>query len=60
VVEPNGRVRSGGAGLNALAERLPYARWASRLPLERPYRLVARHRHRLSRLVPDRPPTVRH
>jgi hypothetical protein len=59
VVEPDGRVRAAGAGLNALAERLPGARWAASLPLERPYQLVARNRHWLSNLVPNRPPTVR-
>jgi hypothetical protein len=59
VVEPDGRVRAGGDGLNALAERLPGVRWARRLPLERPYRLVARNRQWLARLVPDRPLTRR-
>ena len=59
VVEPEGRVRAAGQALNALAERLPGVGWAARLPLERPYRLVARHRHRLARLVPDRPPVRR-
>jgi hypothetical protein len=59
VAEPDGRVRKAGAGLNALAERLPGVRWAAKLPLEGAYRLVARNRHWLSRLVPDRAPTVR-
>jgi hypothetical protein len=59
VVEPDGRVRKAGAGLNALAERLPGVRWAARLPLEGPYQLVARNRGWLSRFVPNRPPTVR-
>jgi len=59
VVEPDGRIRAAGKGLNALAERLPGIRWAARLPLEGPYRLVAQNRHRLARLVPDRPPTRR-
>jgi hypothetical protein len=59
VVEPDGRVRAAGQALNALAERLPGAGWAARLPLERPYWLVARNRHRLAGLVPDRPITRR-
>jgi hypothetical protein len=59
LVEPDGRVRAGGDALNALAERLPGVGWAVRLPLERTYRLVARNRHRLARLVPDRPLTKR-
>jgi hypothetical protein len=59
VVEPDGRVRRAGAALNALAERLPGAGWAARLPLERPYQLVARNRHWLAGLVPDRAPTLR-
>ena len=59
VVEPDGRVRAASQGLNALAERLPGVGWAARLPLERPYRLVARNRHRLAKLVPDRPLTRR-
>ena len=52
-------MRAAGEALNALAERLPGIGWAARLPLDRPYRLVARYRHRLSRLVPNRPLTSR-
>lgn len=59
MIEPDGRIRAAGDGLNALAERLPGAGWAARLPLERLYALVARHRHRLAALVPDRPLTRR-
>jgi hypothetical protein len=59
VAEPDGRVRAAGEALSALAERLPGISWAAGLPLERPYQLVAGNRHRLARLVPDRPLTRR-
>ena len=59
VVEADGRVRAAGEALNALAERLPGVGWAARLPLDGPYWVVARNRHRLARLVPKRPLTRR-
>ena len=60
VTEPDGRVLREGDAAAAVLRRLALPwRPLARLPLNRPYRLVARNRHRLSRLVPDLPPTVR-
>lgn len=59
VVEPDGRWISGGEAVLRIAETVPRLRPIARLgrlplvnPLVEPlYRLVARHRHRLSRLL---------
>ena len=59
VVELDGRVLHEGEAAAAVLRRLPGLKAMARLPLDRPYRLVARNRHRLSRVVPDVPPTVR-
>jgi predicted DCC family thiol-disulfide oxidoreductase YuxK len=60
VVEPNGRLTSGGAAILQIAETIPRLRAIARLGrlpvvnglVEPLYRLIARHRHRLSRLLP--------
>jgi predicted DCC family thiol-disulfide oxidoreductase YuxK len=59
VVEPDGRWVSGGEAVLRIAETLPRLRSVARLGrlpvvnrlVEPMYRLVARHRHRLSRLL---------
>ncbi|HEX9738937.1 MAG TPA: DUF393 domain-containing protein [Candidatus Limnocylindria bacterium] len=59
VVEPDGRWVSGGEAVLRIAETLPRLRFVARLGrlpvvnrlVEPMYRLVARHRHRLSRLL---------
>ena len=60
VVEPNGRLTSGGRAVLRIAETIPRLRPIARLGrlpvvnglVEPLYRLIARHRHRLSRLLP--------
>ena len=60
VVEPDGRWVSGAEAVLRIAETIPRLRpiaWLGRLPVvnrlvEPLYQLIARHRHRLSRLLP--------
>jgi predicted DCC family thiol-disulfide oxidoreductase YuxK len=60
IVEPDGHWVSGGAAVLRIAETIPRLRPIARLGrlpvvnrlVEPLYRLVARHRHRLSRLLP--------
>jgi predicted DCC family thiol-disulfide oxidoreductase YuxK len=60
IVEPDGRWVSGGAAVLRIAETIPRLRPIARLGrlpvvnrlVEPLYRLIARHRHRLSRLLP--------